>query len=192
MTLPDGTAVTSDEPSVAEVLSAALGREVRLAKPPQGWGALAETAEEYWPDVDGLQHRDTVIEWDLPAGTFFDLATVHLLTTATIERLRTLYPEGRFEVRRFRPNIVAETGPDSQGFVENDWVGRTVAIGDEVRLRITGPCPRCVMATLAQGDLPKDAGILRTAAQHNEANVGVYAEVVAGGTVRRGDPLTLA
>jgi hypothetical protein len=30
----------------------------------------------------------------LPAGTFFDLAVVHLLTTATIERLRALYPEG--------------------------------------------------------------------------------------------------
>jgi hypothetical protein len=72
-------------------------------------------------------------------------------------------------VRRFRPNIVVATAPDHEGFVENDWIGRTLAIGDEVRLRITGPCPRCVMTTLPQGDLPKDAGILRTAAQNNEA-----------------------
>ena len=36
------------------------------------------------------------------------------------------------------------------------------------------------MTTLPQGDLPKDAGILRTAAQHNQANVGVYADVIAG------------
>jgi hypothetical protein len=48
------------------------------------------------------------------------------------------------------------------------------------------------MITLAQGDLPKDSGILRTAilrtaAQNNHANVGVYGEVVKGGTVRRGD-----
>jgi MOSC domain-containing protein YiiM len=48
------------------------------------------------------------------------------------------------------------------------------------------------MTTLAQGDLPKDAGILRTAAQHNQANVGVYAEVIAGGAIRRGDTVTLA
>jgi hypothetical protein len=56
----------------------------------------------------------------------------------------------------------------------------------------TGPCPRWVMTTLPQGDLPKDAGILRVAAQHNHANVGVFADVIAGGTTRRGDPVTLA
>jgi uncharacterized protein len=142
--------------------------------------------------MEGLDHRDTVTEWELPAGTFFDLAVVHLLTTATIERLRALYPEGRFEVRRFRPNIVVATGPDAHGFVENDWIGHTLVIGGEVRLQIAGPCPRCVMTTLPQGDLPKDPGILRTAAQHNQANVGVYADVVAGGTLRRGDPVMLA
>ena len=42
------------------------------------------------------------------------------------------------------------------------------------------------MTTLPQGDLPKDSGILRTAAQHNQANVGVYADVIAGGTIRLG------
>lgn len=127
----------------------------------------------------------------MPPGTFFDLAIVHLLTTATIDRLRALYPQGRFEARRFRPNIVVATGPDHQGFVENDWIGHKLAIGDQVRLQITGPCPRCVMTTLAQGDLPSDPGILRTAARHNQVNVGVYADVIADGTIRRGDRVTL-
>ena len=115
---------------------------------------------------------------------------MHVLTTSTLDRLRELYPEGRFEVRRFRPNVVVRT--DEHGFAENDWVGRTLELGDEVRLQITGPCPRCVMTTLAQGDLPKDSGILRAAAQNNEANVGVYAEVVSGGFVRRGDRARLS
>ncbi len=114
---------------------------------------------------------------------------MHLLTTATLDRFRELYPDGRFEVRRFRPNVVVAS--DELGFVENEWIGRTVAVGDEVCLRITGPCPRCVMTTLPQGDLPKDPGILRAAAQHNQANVGVYAEVIAGGTTRRGDLVAL-
>jgi MOSC domain-containing protein len=83
------------------------------------------------------------------------------------------------------------TGGEEAGFAENDWIGRTVAIGDTIRLAITGPCPRCVMITLPQGDLPKDPGILRTAARHNAVNVGVYASVVSGGTIRRGDPVTL-
>lgn len=191
LTLPDGTTVTSDQPALAQILSKALGREVRLAEAPGEGTAPAATAEEYWPDMEGLDYRDTVTDWELPPGTFFDLAIVHLLTTATIDRLRALYPQGRFEARRFRPNIVVATGQDEQGFVENDWIGHAVAIGDEVRLQITGPCPRCVMTTLPQGDLPKDSGILRTAAQHNQVNVGVYADVVAGGTIRRGDPITL-
>jgi uncharacterized protein YcbX len=191
LTLPDGTVVTSERPDVADVLSSALGREVELVEAQHDRKSSGAQAEEYWPDMEGLDHRDTVTDWELPAGTFFDLAVVHLMTTATIDRLRTLYPEGRFEVRRFRPNIVVATGPDVQGFTENEWIDHTIAIGDEVRLRITGPCPRCVMTTLPQGDLPKDSGILRTAAQHNQANVGVYADVIAGGTARRGDPVTL-
>jgi MOSC domain-containing protein len=192
LTLPDGTVVTSDEPDLPHVLSSALGRDVVFAEARHDEESSRATAEEYWPDMAGLDYRDTVTEWELPAGTFFDLAVVHLLTSATIDRLRTHYPEGRFEVRRFRPNIVVSTEPDGQGFVENDWVGRTIGVGDEVSLRVTGPCPRCVMTTLPQGDLPKDPGILRAAAQHNQANVGVYADVITSGTIRRGDPVTLA
>jgi uncharacterized protein YcbX len=192
LTLPDGTFVTSEQPRFGQILSRALGREVAFAEAQHDGESSGAQAEEYWPDMDGLDYRDTVTDFELPAGTFFDLAVIHLLTTETIDRLRALYPEGRFEVRRFRPNIVVSTGPDQQGFVENDWIGHTIRIGDEVRLRIAGPCPRCVMTTLPQGDLPKDAGILRTAAQHNRANVGVYADVIAGGAARRGDPVTLA
>jgi hypothetical protein len=191
LTLPDGTVVTSLQADLPQLLSRTLGREVAFAEAEGDVESSAAQAEEYWPDLEGLDYRDTVTEWELPPGTFFDLAVVHLLTTATIERLRALYPEGRFEVRRFRTNIVIATEPDQQGFVESDWIGHTVAIGDEVRLQITGPCPRCVMTTLPQGDLPKDAGILRTAAQHNQANVGVYADVVRGGAIRRGDPVTV-
>jgi len=127
----------------------------------------------------------------MPRGTFFDLAVVHVLTTGTIDRLRELYPQGRFEVRRFRPNIVVEPASGEKNFVENAWIGHTLAIGDEVRLSITGPCPRCVMTTLPQGDLPRDPRILRTAAQHNQVNVGVYAAVLRGGRIHRGDPVRL-
>jgi MOSC domain-containing protein len=186
LTLPSGTALTSESENVNEILSGALGRAVELTR------VRAEqesSAEEYVPDIEGLEHRDTVTEWELPAGTFYDLAVVHLLTTATLDRLRELYPAGRFEARRFRPNIVINTA--ERGFVENDWLGHTVTVGKSVRLRITRLSPRCVMTTLAQGDLPKDPGILRTAAQNNAANVGVYADVISAGAIHRGDPVVL-
>jgi len=84
-----------------------------------------------------------------------------------------------------------QPAPGENGFIENTWVGHTLAIGDEVRLSITGPCARCVMTTLAQGDLPTDNGILRTAVQRNQGAVGVYAAVVRGGMIRRGDRVRL-
>jgi len=58
--------------------------------------------------MEGLDYRDTVTDFDLPEGTFFDCAVVHVLTTANLDRLRELYPQGRFEVRRFRPNVVVQ------------------------------------------------------------------------------------
>ncbi len=47
------------------------------------------------------------------------------------------------------------------------------------------------MTTQAQGELPKDVGILKTAAKHNDANVGVYTTVVQGGILHRGDKVAL-
>ena len=187
ISLPDGTTVMSDQGDLDQALSKALAREVTFRAAQGG----AVNAEEYWPDMEGLDHRDMVTDFTLPEGTFFDVATVHLLTTATLDRLRELYPQGRFEVRRFRPNIVVQLASGETGFAENAWVGHTLAVGTAVRLSITGLCGRCVMTTLAQGDLPGDPGILRTAAQHNRVNVGVYAAVARGGTIRRGDPITI-
>jgi uncharacterized protein YcbX len=188
ITLPDGDIVNSEQPGLNQIFSKMLKREVKLTELPD---VRTATAEEYWPDIEGLDHRDTVTDFPLPEGTFFDCALVHLLTTATLDRLRELYPQGRFEVRRFRPNIVVDTAYGEKDFVENAWIGQVLAIGDSVRLRVTGPCPRCVMTTLPQGDLPQDTGILRTAARHNRANVGIYASVLEAGTVRRGDSVRL-
>lgn len=88
--------------------------------------------------MNGLRHRDTVTDMPVAGGalpgTFFDFAPVHVLTTATIDRLRELYPQGRFEVRRFRPNIVVELASGEKDFAEKNWNGRTLAIGDDVLL----------------------------------------------------------
>jgi uncharacterized protein len=200
MTLPDGSIVTSVQRDCHQALSKALNREVTLAAtqrsqaagvPVSGPASWTATAEEYWPDMEGLDYRDTVTDFALPPGTFFDCATVHLLTTATLNRLRDSYPHGRFEVQRFRPNIVVDPVEGAQGFVEDAWIGHTLAIGDEVRLSVTGPCGRCVMTTLAQEALPQDPEILRTAVRHHQGQVGVYAAVVRGGTIRCGDRVRL-
>ena len=200
ITLPDGVVLMSTQAECKQILSQVLHRSVMLAMADRGrlTGVHASLppswtgqAEEYWPDIEGRDLRDTVTDFTLPAGTFFDGATVHLVTTATLSRLRQAYRTGRFEVPRFRPNIVVHTAEGEKGFVEQAWIGHQLAIGD-VQLMITGPCGRCVMTTLAQGDLPKDSGILRTAVQENHGHVGVYASVVQGGTIKRGDAVRIS
>ena len=198
--LADGTEVTSDQRDLNKILSQAFNREVTLAVTeggkvtgvqsslPNSWAA---NSEEYWPDIDGREKRDTVTDFALPTGTFFDGANVHLLTTSTLAKLSNYYPLGSFKIQRFRPNIVVESFVDGLFCAEESWVGRTVAIGDQVRLNIIKPCPRCVMTTLPQGDLPKDNGILHTAVQYNQGNVGVYASVLQSGMIRPGDKLRL-
>jgi uncharacterized protein YcbX len=187
ITLPNGESLDSTQANLAAVLTPILSQQaaLRAAAPEK------PVLEEYWPNIEGLDHRDAVTDESMPAGTFFDLAPIHLLTTATLDRLRALYPQGRFEVRRFRPNIVVALEGEPQEFIENSWVGRTLRLGSEVRLRITRPCGRCVMTTLPQSDLPHDPGILRTAVRNNQGHVGVYATVLQGGTIRRSDAVRL-
>jgi uncharacterized protein YcbX len=183
ITLPDGSQNFSNEGELDRTLSKVLSREVSVMK------ASLETLsyEEYWPDIEGLAQRETVTDEAMPSKTFFDVAVIHILTTSTINHFRELYPEGRFEVRRFRPNIVVEPTAEEKGFVENSWIDKEITIGKGVVLRVIAPCTRCVMITLPQGDLPKDLGILHTVAKYNQVHAGVYASVLRGGTIRRGD-----
>lgn len=187
ITLPDGTTLETNEADIDTRLSAAIGRSVRLARSP----FAGATGDGYVLDVDWLARRDEVFEIPIPPGTFFDCALVHLVTTATLDRLRAEAPSSRFEVRRFRPNFVVQTPKESEGFAENDWIGHTLKLGD-ARLRIDRPCARCVMTTLPQSDLPKDPGVLRAVVRENDGNVGVYATVEQGGWVRRGDAVELS
>jgi uncharacterized protein YcbX len=210
--LPDGTAVASDSGDADRVLSAFFRREVTLARmAPDDF-----TVDQYHPDVEDVDpfgHRDTVVEQKLgaaffadlgvpspvPAGSFFDLFPVSVLTTSTLARLGELRPESRFDERRFRMNMIV--GTEEAGFVENGWIGCRLAFGDAVRLRVAMPDPRCVMTTLAQEELPADADVLRTLVRHNRLEIdgtgrfpcaGVYAVVEAPGTIRTGDGVALA
>lgn len=193
ITFPDGTHILSSNQDIDRTLSSVLGREVRLMR---ATDLEKPSYEEYWPDIEGLAQREKVTDEAMPPQTFFDIAVIHIFTTSTINRLRELYPEGRFEVRRFRPNIVVESESSSseekKDFIENSWVGKNLMIGKDIVLKVIGPCTRCVMITLPQGDLPKDLGILRTVAQYNRVTAGVYATVHGGGgTIRRGDRVIL-
>lgn len=172
--LPDGRTVHTSSPDASDLLSGWLGRPVRVAT----------TANEDAPTIDSEEGG----VFRGYAGSFFDGAPLHLLTTSTLAHLSALYPEGVFDPRRFRANIVVRT--DGDGPVERSWVGRTVTIGD-ARFEVLRECTRCIMTTSAQADLPRDRGILRTVAREQDNVVGVKGQAVVPGEVQVGAPVVL-
>jgi uncharacterized protein len=208
--LADGNSVLSDAADVDAVLSRFFGRDVELARAAQN----GYTIDQYHPDLENYDpdgHRDEVVEAQLgaaffserglpsavPEDSFFDLYPLSVLTTSTLDQLGNLEPQSRFDVRRFRMNVIVETR--ERGFVENGWVGRTLAIGDNVQLGVSLPDPRCCMPGLPQEDLPRDPEVLKALARHNRIDVagalypcaGVYAVAEAKGMVRRDDSVSL-
>ena len=208
ITFPDGTSVTSRDANVHDALSGYLGRAVTLTSSVPD----APIFEETWPDVEGMAPAEIIdstrtrfdddesvsdLSLGMAApGSFLDLAPIHLVTTASLAAFEHLHPESEFAIARFRPNFVIDGAGD--GFVENGWVGADVRLG-AATVNVLMPTMRCVMTTLAQGDLPEDRGVLRAATTHNRveisglgqwACVGAYAGVVTPGDVAAGDEVT--
>jgi uncharacterized protein YcbX len=175
--LDGGRRVRTDAPDAAAMLSDALGRAVELCGPDDG-------------RADRRVEWDEEMTFDAPPGAFVDLAPLHVLTTASLRAGGALRPEGRFDPRRFRPNILVDTG-ERDGFLEDGLEGKVLAIGAAFRMRVFMPTIRCALTTRAQEELPADPGILRTIVQGHGGNLGAYATVEAPGEVRCGDPVTV-
>ena len=213
ITFPDGLERTSGDPDLDDRLSEALGRRVRLAAVAPAHNVF----EEIWPEEKGrslygpvvdeedeLQVIDVLGGLQAPAGSFFDFAAIHLLSTSTLHALEAEHPAGRIDIRRFRPNVLvqlhgAEDDGDGDPFPENAWVGRPIRIGKSLRLNGVMATMRCVMTTLPQPGLPRDREVLRAAGRNRVAVpslgtypcAGIYAPVLQGGAVRVGDPLSV-
>lgn len=160
ITLPNGASLAYGDIGMDIFISSALNRRVGLIAVPQMAIARAKSGR-----------------------------ALHLLTTASLRKLREYYPAGDFDLRRFRPNIVVDTPDGQAGFVEEDWQGQTLFVGQEIQIRVEEPNRRCVVPTLQQGNLPFDANILRTIAMKNKNNLGVVCSVIKGGLARVGDEL---
>jgi len=119
-------------------------------------------------------------------GTFFLVTPFHLLTTATLAYLKKLRPESDWDVRRFRPNVVVDTGVGSEGLLEQAWIGKRIVLGSAT-IDCPGTTPRCGAITRAQQDFPADKSILRTVVREADQNVGVYGTTASSGDLNVGD-----
>ena len=145
-------------------------------------GAPAARAEYF---ADATDDASQPIEWTMPFGRFVDALPLLVLTTASLRTAAGLYPDGDWQVRRFRPNLVLDVAGD--GWVEDTWCGRsTVRIG-AVELCPQEPCMRCTMVTRPQPGVDGDRDIFRTLARNHGGHFGAWTAVTTGGTVRVGD-----
>jgi uncharacterized protein YcbX len=184
----DGATRASDEPDFDAWLSGRLGQAAALWRDADAGGAALAGGEA---ETSGRAVEvDAAAEVPGAPPRSYDRAPVLLLTSASLAQASSLYPKGHFEPERFRPNILLDTGT-AGGFIESDWVGRSLALGSQLRLELSEPCERCAMTTLPQGNLAREPRILATLNKHNAGNMGVYARVVQPGSLRRGDRAAL-
>lgn len=189
ITLPDARTIGADDSDADRVLSDVLGRQVHLSGIRAEGAALARPAPE---DVIA-QGDDAELPFEMreigrgtPGATFVDYAPVHLVTTASLDHVGA-------DLARYRPNIVVATS--GRPYRENEWAGREITVG-QLRLRGILPTPRCAIPTLEHGALPRATHAVRTLLDGNRVDVpgfgvlpclGLYAEVLQGGTIRCGD-----
>lgn len=124
-------------------------------------------------------------------GTFFLVTPLHIVTTATLEHLKTRNASGDWDRRRFRPNFLVETNKGASGLVEQGWIGKKMVFG-AAAVDCAGATPRCGAITRAQPDLAFDKTVLRTVVKDADQNVGVYGLTSGSTTVKVGDPVYLA
>ena len=115
--------------------------------------------------------------------SFFDTAAVHLVTDTTLATLD-------ISVERLRPNLLIAGAPDDEPFPEDAWIGRTVRVGGVV-LRIFDRTERCVMVNHSRPTLPHVPRLLQKIGRANAACAGVYASVMAPGSVGVGDAVVV-
>ena len=143
--------------------------------------------DEPLPNLAGFEE---LLEFESPPGTYFDAFPISIISQQSLNTMNQLEGESRFDVRRFRPNLLVDVPGSDHPFPEQAWVGKTLAIGS-VTLKIDTTCPRCVMTTHGFDDLPQDPQIMRNLVANSEGNLGIYASVVKVGKVATGDSVTV-
>jgi uncharacterized protein YcbX len=176
--LPDARSIAADDAAASAVLSAVLKREVRIEQ--------VRTTRPTQAEFEAIMRGEAMP----PNRDFFDEDVIHIIASGTLNHLRNLQGgSSDFDPRRFRANIYIDTGAAPPGFLEDQWLNGTLTIGSEVCIAGIRPAIRCAVTTHPQDELPHDRLILRTAYEHHQAYVGVFAAVAAGGTIKLGDPV---
>lgn len=161
--LPDGAEIASNDD-----LSQWLGFPVALVPAP-------EHEVSYESPSDAVDEREWYT-WSGPGSALHDEPFARVSITSET-RL------GLWDVRRFRPNIVVDTGD------ERTLVGHKVQAGS-VLLDVKDEIPRCVMLTRPQAELARDLDVLKAVNRNHDGKFSVGALVSHAGRLSIGDAVT--
>ena len=137
---------------------------------------------------DATDDSSQAIEWTMPATRYVDAAPLLVLTSASLRTGAGLHPDGVWDPRRFRPNLLIDV--DGDGWLEDQWIGQPLRVG-AVTLVAAETCMRCTMVTRAQPGLEADVEIFRCLARHHGGGFGVWSDVLTGGSLSVGDSASL-
>jgi MOSC domain-containing protein len=180
--LPGGVIVEAGSSDADHTLSEWIGHRVVFVPADPDTGSAYEMTFD--PPDDEAEYYDIPVA----AGTFHDLAAIHLLSVATLAQGAHEHPELDWDVRRFRPNVVVAGALEP--FEEDGWCGTDVRIGGAV-LRPAQPTVRCAMPLRAQPGLARQKDLFRALSDLHNNHLGVYVDVVRSGTIELDDEVTL-
>ena len=93
------------------------------------------------------------------------------------------------DIRRFRPSIVMN-GLDP--FEENDWIGSSVCIGNDLVVQIEGKDPRCSIISNNPNSGSQDVDMInRLKSATSDIYLGIYGLVVKPGRISLGDQIMI-
>ncbi len=205
ITAPDGESCAASAQDVNQWLSVKLDHPVTL------WPILpADNVEHYRrgaPDNEDFEQElrtvfgrlpgeplpdlsefAELLEFESPPGTYFDAFPLMLMSRQSLATLTAAAPNSKFDVRRFRPNLLLDFPEGTGAYPEQALVGKVLRLGDAV-LEVVSTCPRCSMTTHATAELPRDTDIMRHLVQQTGGNLGIYARVVEPGHAQAGQIL---
>jgi uncharacterized protein len=159
---PEGERLTADDPGLINLLR----------------GGLREWQQK--------RHQVMVVQSDNPV---VDTRPLSLFSLQTVRRLSEDIGE-ELDKRRFRANVYVDLASD-EGFAEDAWVGRKLAIGEVAVVEILKRTKRCKLITLDPDTSEPNIEVMKKVALKHELRAGISASVGVEGMIAVGDEIRL-
>ena len=120
------------------------------------------------------------------------IAVEHILlaTDASLNHVKEIWGKDEIDFRRFRPNLFISLN-EKIPYIEEEWIGRRLRIGNEVEIELVGHCKRCMIITVDPDNAERDPSLHKTIIKERNSNFGVYASVIKTGDIHVGDEVHL-